>query len=264
MQLEGQQITKHAALQLLSELEASTEQWTTIYLTPQSAQPRISRLYSEQTTDPRVVEIAGIIEDEGVQRALERFYTGLVLFHSPSSAHALVPPLAIHDDAATRGPANTLPLRRMLEATYRTAVVLVTWGAYILALYEGSDMLVYRKGTGHIHKHHKKGGSSQARFQRRTEEQRKEFLKRAGTRIDEYLGGQKVDHLFFGGNRLILRPLRSQSRFMDQHADITSVRTLQAKRGDREALEAAVYEAYSSMHFQPVNDVPEDADGPRD
>ena len=258
MQLEGQQITKTATLRLLSELEASEEEWTTIYLTPQSAQPRMSRLFSERTADPRVVEIAGIIEDGAVQRALERFYTGLVLFHSKDAVHALVPPLAIREDAATRGPANTTPLREMLEVTYRTVIVLVTWGAYILALYEGSDILVYRKGTGHIHKHHKKGGSSQARFQRRTEEQRREFLKRAGTRIDEYLGGQKADHLFFGGNRLILRPLRSQSRFIDENADITSVRTLQAKRGDRDALDAAIYEAYSSIHFQPVAAEPED------
>ena len=259
MQLEGQQITKTATLRLLSELEASEEEWTTIYLTPQSAQPRMSRLFSERTADPRVVEIAGIIEDGAVQRALERFYTGLVLFHSKDAVHALVPPLAIREDAATRGPANTTPLREMLEVTYRTVIVLVTWGAYILALYEGSDMLVYRKGTGHIHKHHKKGGSSQARFQRRTEEQRREFLKRAGTRIDEYLGGQQADHLFFGGNRLILRPIRAQSRFMNENADITSVRTLQAKRGDRDTLEAAIYEAYSSMHFQPVTPKPEDA-----
>ena len=257
MQLDAQQITKTATLRLLSEFDASPDEWTTIYLTPQSAQPRMSRLYSEQTANPRVVEIAGIIEDEAVQRALERNYTGLVLFHSDAAVHALVPPLAIREDGATRGAANTTPLRTILETDYRTAIVLVTWGAYVLALYEGSEMLVYRKGTGHIHKHHKKGGSSQARFQRRTEEQRREFLKRAGIRIDEYLGGQKVEHLFFGGNRLILRPLRSQSRFMNEHADITSVRTLQAKRGDREALDAAWHEAYSSIHFRPAVPEPE-------
>jgi len=254
MQLQGTQVTQTATLRLLADLENSTEEWTTIYLTPQSAQPRMSRIYSEQTTDPRVVDIAEIIEDDAVQRVLERFYTGLVLFHSDAVIHVLAPPLPVEKDAATRGSANTAPLREMLEATYRTAIVLVTWGAYVLALYEGADMLVYRKGTGHIHKHHKKGGSSQARFQRRTEEQRKEFLKRAGIRIDEYLGEQKVDHLFFGGNRLILGPLRSQSRFMKEHAKMTSVRTLQAKRGDREALDVAFYEAYSSIHFERAND----------
>jgi len=259
MQLEGTQITQTATLRLLSELDASTDQWTSIYLTPKSAQPRMSRIYSEQTTDPRVVKIAGIIEDDGVQRVLERFFTGLVLFHSDAATHVFVPPLPIAEDAATRGAPNTAPLRTMLETAYRTAIVLVTWGAYVLALYEGSDMLVYRKGTGHIHKHHKKGGSSQGRFQRRTEEQRREFLKRAGIRIDEYLGDQKVDHLFFGGNRLILGPLRAQSRFMREHAHITSIRTLQAKKGDRDALEAAIYEAYSSIHFQPQATSEEDA-----
>ena len=249
MQLIGTQVTRVAALRLLSEIEAVDRDWTTVYLTPQSAQPRVSRPFSESTADRRVIAIAETIEDEAVQRALERYYTGLVLFHSDDDVHVFVPPLPIAQDAASRGPAQTSSLQQMLETPYRTAIVLVTWGAYVLALFEGADMTVYRKGTGHIHKHHKKGGSSQGRFQRRTEEQRREFLKRAGIRIDEYLGGQKVDHLFFGGNRLILRPLRTQSRFMNENERITSPRTLQAKRGDREALDAAFFEAYSSQYF---------------
>ena len=108
-----------------------------------------------------------------------------------------------------------------------------------------------KKGTGHIHPHHKKGGSSQGRFQRRTEEQRREFLKRVGARIDAEFEGEEVDYVFFGGNRLILRPLKEHSLFMRRAEHKLIHRVLNVKRADREAMDTAIEDAFTSIVLRP-------------
>ncbi len=197
-----------------------------------------------------MAEIADIIESDPVQRESARYGTGLALFHSGDSVSAMVPPFPVGEDSVTTGDIDTAPMRELLQRSRRTVLVLVTWGAWVLALYEGRSIQRYKKGTGHIHAPHKKGGSSQARFARRTEEQRKEFLKRVGRHIDEQLlDVDPVDHIFFGGNRLILRPLLEDSRFLRQHSALISPRTLLVKRATRDVLDGALKEAHSGVVF---------------
>lgn len=248
--MEGRRASRERLLKLLDELESTPATWTCVYLRAASLQSRPERLLP-QRTEQRVAEIAALMESEPLQRELERYGTGLALFHSGECLTAIVPPFPVEEDAVTTGDIDTAPLRELLRRPRRIALVLVTWGAWVLALYDGPSVERYKKGTGHIHAPHKKGGSSQARFARRTEEQRKEFLKRVGRHIDEQLlEAQRVDHIYFGGNRLILRPLMEDSRFLRQHTALISPRTLLVKKATRDALDGALKEAHSGMLFQ--------------
>jgi len=50
---------------------------------------------------------------------------------------------------------------------------------------------------------HRKRGRGKKRFVRRTEEQKKDFLKKVSNRIEEEFKTYKLDYIFFGINRLI-------------------------------------------------------------
>ncbi len=248
--MEGNRLTRKQMLTLLRELAAAPGEWLSVYLRPESLEVRPSRLVLESHVDRRLVEAAALIEDESLQKEIERFRTGLVVFYSSAGAVAVVPPFAVAQDSVVIGPPNTDPLSATLECPHRTLVILVTWGAYVIALYDGESLIRYKKGTGHIHPPHKKGGSSQARFARRTENQRSEFLGRVGGHIDELLGQERVDHIFFGGNRLVVKPLMQESRFLRDHAPALSPRTILIKRATLDTRDGAMVEAYSSTVFR--------------
>ncbi|MFW6057084.1 MAG: Vms1/Ankzf1 family peptidyl-tRNA hydrolase, partial [Chloroflexota bacterium] len=170
--MQSTHISRARLLRFLEELEQTQGEFITVYLTAGSLQVPSSRLLPGGGTDRGLSDISEFIEDEAVQRESRRYGTGLVLFYSAASLQALVPPLPIREDRAVEGKPDTGALREMLGDAYRVAFVLVTWGAYNAAIFQGTDKKHGKKGTGHIHPHHKKGGSSAARFQRRTEEQR--------------------------------------------------------------------------------------------
>jgi len=148
----------------------------------------------------------------------------------------VLPPFAIPQDKVSRGAADISLLRQLLAKERTTGIVLVNWGSYAVGVFRDDTLLDYKQGTGHIHKKHKKGGSSQKRFARRTEEQKKDFLRRVANRIEEKLQGYRLEHLFFGGNRLILKPLLEQSAWMRSYAQQISPRHLPLRYADREAL----------------------------
>ncbi len=247
--MQGIRSSKARLLEILRELDDAPGEWTTVYLTAASLKASHPRLVQESTVDRRLLQLSAQIEDEALQRELERYRTGLVLFASSTRIAAVAPPFPVERDQVTVGSPNVAPLRSLLQAPRRTMLVLVTWGAYVLALYDDESLVRHKKGTGHIHPPHKKGGSSQARFARRTEGQRAEFLRRVGGHIDHEFGREPVDDLFFGGNRLILKPLTFESRFLRDNAALLSPRVLLITRATLDTLPGALLEAHSAMIF---------------
>ncbi len=248
--MESQRLGRVHLLRLLAQLEEETGDWDTVYLRSDTLSARQVRPVFAADTDHRLLHVDTLMEDEHLHRELAKYATGLVLFHSAGATYAIAPPFPVKSDLVTSGKPDTKPLREMMEHPHRIALVLVTWGAYIAALYRGTELQHYKQGTGHIHPPHRKGGSSSARFARRTEEQRREFLKRAGNRIDEQLEHEAVDCIFFGGNRLILKPLAGHSRFVKRSEPVLSPRILDVKRAKLDTLEGALAEAYSSALFR--------------
>ncbi len=248
--MESQRLGRVHLSRLLSQLEEETGDWDTVYLRNDTLSARQIRPVFASDVDHRLLLVDTLVEDEYLRRELTKYATGLVLFHSHGATYAIAPPFSVKSDMVGTGRPDTKPLREMMEHPHRIVLVLVTWGAYVAALYRGTELQRHKQGTGHIHPPHKKGGSSSARFARRTEEQRREFLKRAGNRIDERFGDEAVDYVFFGGNRLILKPLAGHSRFVRESAPLLAPRILDVKRGKLAALDGALAEAYSSVLFR--------------
>jgi peptide subunit release factor 1 (eRF1) len=194
-------------------------------------------------------ELQEALGDEALQRAAGRYRTGLAIFWSEEGQRLIViPPFAISEDKASRG-ADAPPLRQLLMKESLIGLVLVNWGSYAVGAFQGDNLLASKTGTGHIHKKHKKGGSSQKRFARRTEEQKNEFLKRAARHIEETLRGHRLEHLFFGGNQLILKPLLEENAYLRSYAPQIEARHLPVRYADREALLSSFEHAKESLVF---------------
>jgi peptide subunit release factor 1 (eRF1) len=147
------------------------------------------------------------------------------------------------------GRPDVAALYEVLERRYVIGVVLVAWGSYALGVFDAGDLVAWKTGTGYIHKKHRKGGRSQKRFARRTEEQKKDFLRRVGNRIEERFGGFVPDYIFFGGNRLILSPLIQESKYLQAKVGKISSRILDVRYADREALAGSLSEITMSLVF---------------
>lgn len=248
--MNGESLNRVELLRLLDDLDSATGEWMSVYLRPESVRPRSERPVLQSQVDERLIAVASLLEDEGVRRQVERYGTGLVVFRSGEATQAVVPPFRVLKDSACVGRPETEPLRKLMEQPRRTVFVLVTWGAYVAGLYEGLRYVRHKQGTGHIHPHTKKGGSSQARYQRRTQGQRAEFLRRAGAHIDEEFGTEAVDLLFFGGNHVVLKPLSDECQFVRRHLPVLSPRTLLVKRATLASLDGALGQAYESVRFR--------------
>jgi len=248
--MQREDLTRVELLGLLDRLDQADGKWLSVFLRPESVGTRTEKSALLSPADECVISAAAILEYEDVQCMAERYGTGLAVFQSPDVTYVVVPPFPLMRDSAHVGRPETGALRELMVQHRRIAFVLVTWGAYVAGLFEGLNYVAHKQGTGHIHKHTKKGGSSQARYQRRTQGQRAEFLRRAGGHIDDVFGAEEIDHLFFGGNRLILRPLAEECEFVKHHLSALSPRTLLVKKATLSSLEGALGQAYTSVCFR--------------
>ena len=245
--MDAHRIGRPQLLALLHELAEAPGEWISAYLRPSTVKSREARPVLDSRVDPLLLDAAAAVEDEEVQREAARYGTGLAVFHNGETTIVVVPPFEMTRDEVRKGQPFVQPLLQSLAHPGRNLFVLVTWGAYVLALYEDETLVRHKKGTGHIHPPHKKGGSSQARFARRTENQRAEFLGRVGGHIDEQTAQEPVQRIFFGGNRLILRPLTDESRFLRDHASAVAPRTLLVKRATLDTLPVVLADAYGAV-----------------
>lgn len=203
----------------------------------------------ERKYDTRVAEITEAAKTGAVVDNAKKYGTGAAIFWSGVGKHIMLPAFPIAKNKISEGIFDASVLHEVLDRRYLIGVVMVTWGWYALGMFDGGNLLECKTGTGYIHKEHKKGGRSQKRFARRTEEQKKDFLRRISNRIEEKFGGYLPDHIFFGGNRLILKPLIQESRYLQTRTDRLSPRILNARYANREALIGSLAEINKSLVF---------------
>ncbi len=247
--MQSSPYTKAGLHRFLFTLESSPSDFVTIYLTPASFPDYIKSLTPTQKYASLFMEIKQAASTEAVTDAVKKYGTGAVIFWSRIDKHILLPPFPVTANRLSEGKLDLSLLHQALNRKYLVGVVMMTWGWYALGMFDGDDLVDSKIGTGYIHKRHKKGGRSQKRFARRTEEQKKDFLRRVGNHIEERFGSYLPDFIFFGGNRLILKPLIQESRYLQARTDRISPRILDVRYADREALSGSPAEINRSLVF---------------
>jgi hypothetical protein len=233
----------------LASIETSAGDSVTVYVTPVSFPDFAESFTSGRKYDIQAADIREAVKTGAVVNAAGKYGTGAAIFWSDLSKQIILPALPIARNELFEGKLDASVLRDVLDQRHVIGVVLVTWGRYALGMFDGSSLVECKIGTGYIHKEHKKGGRSQKRFARRTEEQKKDFLRRVSNRIEERFGSFLPDYIFFGGNRLILKPLIQESRYLQTRTDKISSRILEVRYADREALVGSLSEITKSLVF---------------
>lgn len=248
--MKSQSFTKGGLYRFLSTLEAMAGNFVTIYVEPARFPDYIDGLSLRPKYGAYADEIKRAVSTEAVIQGAKKYETGVAVFWSRAgNNYVVLPPFPITENKVSAGEPDTSVLREALEKRYVIGVVLVTWGSYAIGIFDAGNLVESKTGTGFIHKEHRKGGRSERRFARRTEEQKKDFLRRVSNRIEERFGGFTLDHLFFGGNRLITKPLTQECRYLQTKAEKTSPRILDVRYADRKALVNSLAEITKSLVF---------------
>lgn len=248
--MEGEAVSRRKLYSLLAELKSSPRDYVTLYMKPSSFPHYINELSPEPKYNICIDEIKELVNTKVVIQGAEKYRTGAAIFWQKNgNKHVVLPPFPISENKVSLGELDTSLLYRTLDKEYVIGVVLVAWGSYAIGIFHGDNLLESKTGTGYIHKKHKKGGRSQKRFARRTEEQRKDFLRKVSNRIEERFKSHTLDYIFFGGNRLISKPLLKECKYLELQNDKISARTLNVKYANKEALEHSLEGITKSLVF---------------
>jgi peptide subunit release factor 1 (eRF1) len=198
-------------------------------------------------------EIEALLPKTGVQSVTDELSqleagskNGAALFWGSMRKCLVLPPFPFGDKAVLAGYA-TEPLRIMLNSDFMLGLVLVHLGSYAVGLCQGEKLISSKVGTGLVHGRHKKGGSSQQRFQRRRENQVREFLDRVCVHVLEQLEPhrQLLNYIAYGGPRQTILLLQKRCPFLQSLEDrvlpLLDVPSLRQK-----VLETAVVRVWSS------------------
>jgi len=248
--MEGKAITKRNLYNLLAELEKSPGEYITIYVKPSSFLCYMNELSLQSKYSVCIAEIKELANIKTIIHRTEKYKTGAAIFWQESgNRHMVLPPFPIRKNKVSLGELDTSVLYETLEKKYTIGVVLVAWGSYAVGIFQGDSLIESKVGTGYIHKEHKKGGSSQKRFARRTEEQKKAFLRKVSNRIEERFKSHTLDYIFLGGNRLISKPLLRECKYLELQAHKISGRVLDIRYANKQTLDGSLQEITKSLIF---------------
>jgi hypothetical protein len=243
-------LTKMQLYKLLARLETSPEDYITLYMRPSSFPHYINELALQPRYSTYADEIKESVNIKAVAQAVEAYNTGTAIYWQKNgNKYIVLPPFPITEDKISIGELDTSILYQTLKKRCIIGVVLVTWGTYSIGVFQHDNLIKSKTGTGYIHKEHRKGGRSEKRFARRTEEQKKDFLRKVSNRIEEEFKDYKLDYIFFGGNRLIRTPLLRECKYPGPETRKISQRVLNVRYADKEALNHSLREITKSVVF---------------
>lgn len=234
-------------LWLLGEVEAASGAAISIYLPPDLSTVEIKKtLITTLKTEEVLYEIA---------EKIARSSTGAVFFYGEQYSYLVLPPFPVTEKRISSG-YEVDCLRSMLERDFTIALVLVRLGAYAVGVFQGEKLLFSKVGTGLVHARHKKGGSSQRRFERHREKQIESFFTRVCSHIQDKLEPylQQLDYVYYGGEHTTVRSFRKQCRFLQMLDDRSLKALLNVREPKQRGLEAAIGEAWISRVIQWVED----------
>ena len=226
-------------LSLLDELEATDSEAMTLYMPPGlsvlEAGGFLERVFGAKAIPSDLTEL--VVGSE----------TGTVLFWGIARRYLVLPPFPLTESYLTYG-YDVEPLRSLLQRDFILALILVRMGAYAVGVCQKERVIDSKVGTGLVHARHKKGGSSQHRFERHREKQIEQFLGRVCCHVRERLEPhiRALDYVVYGGAQTTILSLRKRCPFLRQFDDRILSPLLTIPEPRRAVLETAIGQVWSS------------------
>ena len=226
-------------LGFLDELESASGEAESLYMPSGLSLPHIESLL-QKVPDTQSIpsELAGIAAGSK---------TGAVLLWGSSGKYLVLPPFPIKEEYFFHG-YDVEPLRYLLKHDFMVALILIRLGAYALGIGHGERLITSKVGTGLVHARHRKGGSSQRRFERHRENQIDQFLTRVCSRAQQQFEPHAgiIDHVVYGGARTTVLLLRKRCSFLHRFDHCTIPPLLSIPEPRKAILDTAIGHIWSS------------------
>ena len=225
-------------LEFLNEIEQTSDSGSvSIYIPPGFSAPEIEDLLNNGWIQPVLDELSQMTSGSK---------NGAALFWGGRRKCLVLPPFPLIDKATFSGYVAG-PLRLLLNSDFIIGLVLVHLGSYAAGICQGEKLISSKVGTGLVHGRHKKGGSSQQRFQRRRQNQAREFFDRVCLHAREHLEphAQLLNYIAYGGPRQTVLSLQKRCPFLKSFEDRT-LPLLDVPSPRQRVLETAVSRIWSS------------------
>lgn len=230
-------ISRNAVRGLLDELAA--EGCTTTVCV--SAETLGARDYDHLLPEPDRTRAAEVLAEIGSSD------TGVAMFVTPERTVAIQPPFPLAVDVRAVG-ATSKPILDILDSHPVVGVVLLRLGRYAVAVLRGDRLLATKTDTRYVKNRHRKGGSSQRRFERSRERLVRELYdttcRMTRSVFEPHL--RDIDHVMLGGERGTLNGFVKRCRLMRDLEPKTLSRFLSVDRPNQKALESISYEVWKS------------------
>jgi hypothetical protein len=164
--------------------------------------------------------------------------TGIAGLQAGTEALVIVPPFPIL--------ANKLvslwdidPLLAVLEADYTIGVVLLRLSRYLVAVFQGEQLVSSKTDSRYVKGRHRAGGSSQRRFERIREGQMRRIYDETCGVVRSQFGphARQLDYILLGGERFTLSGFLKVCPYLQQFQGIILDRRLNVRDPKRDTLE---------------------------
>lgn len=225
-------------MRLLTDIEKLGESGSmSIYIPPGSSELEVEELLNKVK--------AGPIPDNLHQLAVNA-KNGAAIFWGDKRKCLVLPPFPLNEKMIFDGYV-TQPLLKLVTKDYLIGLLLVHLGSYAVGICKGEKIVSSKVGTGLVHGRHKKGGSSQQRFQRHRENQIREFLDRVCLHIKEHFENKTrlINYVVYGGPHQTILLLQKRCPLL-QSFENRVISTIDVPTLRQRTLEASINRIWSS------------------
>lgn len=236
IEMEEKILGKNSLFELVTELESYKSEnpdMVSIYIAPESALPEIPEVFNE------------------VIKRIRKSATGAIIFSwQQREKNILVfPPFPVNRDEIFHDKFfRTEQLKEILTKEYFLGIILLRLGEYAVGIFEGNKLISSKCGKKLVRAKHRKGGYSQARFQRIREVQADRFFDEVynslKNKFEPYLS--KLDYVLYGGTKITIKNFLKRNHLLKKISEKTLDRTLDVHEINKKALENILREIWKT------------------
>ena len=170
--------------------------------------------------------------------ALPDLGTGAAIFYGSRAAVAIAPPFPIEEELQCDG-VEVGPMLDLLSRDVTVGVVLLRLGRYAVGVLDNDRLAASKSDTRYVKKRHRKGGSSQRRFERSRERLVRELYDKVCAVTEDVFRpyGNRVEYLLLGGERQTLLAFTKRCAYVGRSGIEVLPRRLDVDRPGKVALD---------------------------
>ena len=171
--------------------------------------------------------------------ALPELGTGAAVFYGSRSAVAIAPPFPIDEELQCDG-VEVGPMLDLLSRDVTVGVVLLRLGRYAVGVVENGRLAASKSDTRYVKNRHRKGGSSQRRFERSRERLVRELYDKVCSVTEDVFRpySDRIEYLLLGGERQTLLAFTKRCGYVERSGIEVLPRRLDVDRPGKAALDS--------------------------